>query len=88
MIEPNQILIYIVVTVLTSVTVIIGWQVYLILSEIRKMLSKANLMADGAVSMTQNIGKSFQNINGFSEGLKTVFGVFKSFKKKEKKTDE
>ncbi len=88
MLEPNQILLFIVVIVLTSITTIIGWQVYLILSEIRKMLSKFNTMADGVVSMTQNIGKSFQNINGFSEGIKTVFGVFKTFKKKDKKTDE
>lgn len=89
MIEPTQILLFIVVVVLTSLTVIIGWQIFQILSEIRKMLSKFNLMANGAVNMTQSIGKSFQNLNGFSDGLKAVLGVLKVFKKKDKeKKDE
>ncbi len=83
MIEPTQILLFIVVVVLTSLTVIIGWQIFLILSEIRKMLSKFNTMADGAVTMTQNLGKSFQNLHGFSDGLKAVFGVLKVFNKKD-----
>lgn len=82
MIEPNQILLYIVIVVLTAITAAIGWQIFLILSEMRKMLSKFNLMADGAVSVTQNIGRSLRSINGFSDGLKTAFGVFKVFKKK------
>lgn len=83
MIEPTQILLFVVVVVLTSLTVIIGWQIYLIFSEIRKMLSKFNLMADGAVNMTQSLGRSFQNLNGFSDGLKTVLRAFKIFKKKD-----
>lgn len=80
MIEPTQILLIVVVIVLTSLTVIIGWQIFQILMEIRKMLSKFNLMADGAVNMTQSIGKSLHNLNGFSDGLKAAFGVFKVFK--------
>lgn len=87
MIEINQILLYIVVLVLTTITAIIGWQIFLILSEMRKMFSKFNLMADGAVSMTQNIGKSLRSINGFSDGLKTALGVFKVFKKKDSSQD-
>ncbi len=83
MIEPTQILLFVVVIVLTSLTVIIGWQIYQILCEIRKMLSKFNTMADGAVQMTQSLAHSFQNLNGFSDGLKAVFGIFKFFKKKE-----
>lgn len=87
MIEPTQILIFVVVVVLTSLTVVIGWQIFQILAEIRKMLSKFNVMADGAVNMTQNLGKSFQNLNGFSDGLKAVLGMFKFFKKKENKSE-
>lgn len=83
MIEPNQILLFIVVVVLTTITVLIGWQIFQILSEIRKMLSKFNLMANGAVNMTQNLGRSFQNLHGFSDGLKAVLGVLKVFHKKD-----
>lgn len=88
MIEPNQILLFIVVVVLTSITVLIGWQIFQILSEIRKMLSKFNLMANGAVNMTQNLGRSFQNLHGFSDGLKAVLGVLRVFKKSEKENKD
>lgn len=87
MVEPTQILLFVVVILLTSITVIIGWQIFKILSEIRKMLSKFNMMADGAVNMTQSLGRSFHNLNGFSEGLKAIFGIFKVFKKKEAKDE-
>lgn len=88
MIEPTQILLFFVVIILTSLTVAIGWQIFKILSEIRKMLSKFNNIADGAVKMTQNLGHSFDNLSGFSEGLKAVLGIFNIFKKKDKKKDE
>ncbi len=83
MIDPNQILLFIVVVILTTITVLIGWQIFQILSEIRKMLSKFNLVANGAVNMTQNLGKSFQNFHGFSDGLKAVLGVLKVFNRKD-----
>ena len=87
MIEPTQILLFIVIVVLTSLSVIIGWQIYQILSEIRKMLSKFNLMANGAVNMTQSIGNSFHNLYGFSDGLKAILSIFKVFKRRDKKNE-
>lgn len=83
MIEPTQILLFIVVVVLTTLTCVIGWQIYLILSEIKKMLSKFNLMADNAVNLTSHISNSLRNISGFSDGLRAVLKLFKVFKKKE-----
>ena len=88
MIEPTQILLIAVVIILTILMVIIGWQIFQILSEIRKMLSKFNTMVEGAVSMTGNLGKSFENLSGFSEGMKAVFSIFRLFRKKEKKDEE
>lgn len=84
MIEPAQILLFAVIITLTILMVFIGWQFFQILSEVRKMLMKFNIMADSAVSVSSNIGKSFQNINGFSEGMKSVLGLFKVFKRKSK----
>lgn len=85
MTEPVQILLFAVVIILTILMVIIGWQIFLIFSEIRKMLIKFNTMTDSAVSLTGNIGKSLQNLSGFTEGLKAVFGIFRFFKKKGEK---
>ena len=82
MIDPTQILLFAVIIVLTIMMVVIGWQIFQILSEIRKIFMKMNLMTDQAVSLTGNLGKSIQNLSGFSEGMKAVFGVFRIFKKK------
>ncbi|MCL4339038.1 hypothetical protein M1271_05100 [Patescibacteria group bacterium] len=87
MIDPTQILLFLVVIVLTAIVVLIGWQIFSILSEIRKMLSKVNMMVDGAVSISGNIGKSFKDLSGFSEGVKTVLGFLKIFKRKGKKDE-
>ncbi len=87
MIDPTQILLFSVVIILTAIVVLIGWQIFSILSEIRKMLSKVNMMVDGAVSISGNIGKSFKDLSGFSEGVKTVLGFLKIFKRKGKKDE-
>lgn len=86
MIEPTQILLFAVVTVLTIVLVFIGWQIFSILGEIRKMLVKFNTMVDGAVTISGNVGKSFEKLSGVSEGVNAVFSLFRMFgAKKEKK---
>ncbi|MBM3282753.1 hypothetical protein FJY90_00730 [Candidatus Gottesmanbacteria bacterium] len=87
MIEPINVLLFAVVVILTILMVVIGWQIYLILGEVRKMMMKFNTIADGAVSFTGNISKSFHNLTGFSDGLKTVLGLFRVFKKEHKKDE-
>lgn len=84
MIEPTQILLFSVVVILTVIMTLIGWQIFQIFSEIRKMLVKFNTMIDGAVTLSGNLGKSFKDLSGFSEGVKTVLGFLQIFKKKGK----
>ena len=88
MTETTQVLLFSVVIILTIMMVVIGWQIVLILIEVKKMLTKFNTMAEGADSITGNLSKSVQNITGFSEGLKSAFGIFKLFRKKEEKGEE
>lgn len=88
MIEPAQILLFAVVVILTVLMVIIGWQIYLILGEIRKMMLKFNTVVDDTVTLSGNLGKSFQSLGGFSQGLKAILGIFRLFKKKEKKDEQ
>ena len=87
MIDATQVLLFIVVITLTTLTVIIGWQIFQILSEIRKMLIKFNTIVDNGVTLSGSLGKSFQNLTGFTEGLRAVFGIFRLFSKKEKKDE-
>lgn len=49
---------------------------------------KFNTMVDGAVTVTGNVGKSFEKLSGFGEGVSAVFSLFKLFGgKKEKKRE-
>ena len=87
MLEPTQVLLFTVVTVLTIVMVLIGWQIFQILSEIKKMLEKFNQVVSGAVTITTDVGKSVKNISGFSEGFKAAFSLLKHFKKKDRENE-
>lgn len=50
---------------------------------------KFNTMVDGAVNLTGNMGKSFEKLSGFGEGVSAVFSLLKVFSgKKEKKRDD
>lgn len=86
--ESTQILLFAVISVLTIVMVVIGYQVFMILGEIRKMLGKFNKMVDSTVNMSTSLSKSLTNINGFTQGVKTVMGIFNVFRKKDKNGED
>lgn len=82
MIDTTQILLFTVVTALTILLVILGIQIFFILREIRRMLEKVNKMFDDATVVTGSISRSFHEISGFGEGIKTVLRIFGRFGKK------
>ncbi len=86
--ESTQILLFAVISVLTIIMVVIGYQVFMILGEIRKMLQKFNKVVDSTVNMSTSLSKSLTNINGFTEGVKTVMGIFNVFRKKDKSGED
>jgi len=86
--EYIQILLFIAISALTVIFVLIGWEVFKIFSEIRKMMVKFNFMIDKASDMTNSLGKSLKNISGFSEGLKAVLNIFALFNKKKETQNE
>lgn len=81
MIDSVQILLFFVITTLTILLVIIGWQIFQILIEVRKMLIKFNTIIDNSINISGNISKSIQDISGFAEGFKAVFSIINFFKK-------
>ena len=87
MIEPIQILLFTVIIVLTVLVVVIGWQIYQILVEMRKMLTKFNLMAQGAVDVTSRVNASLNSLSGVSEGIRTAMSLLRIFSKKEHHTE-
>lgn len=88
MIESTQILLFAVVITLTVMLVIIGWQIQKILSEIYKIIAKFNTGIDQASVVAKKIGRSFESLSGFSEGVKTVLGIIHFFTKGKKKDEE
>ncbi len=85
MIDTTQILLFTVVTALTILLIVIGIQVVFILREVRKMFEKMNKMMEDATMVTGSIGRSFNEISGFTTGLKGVLKIFSIFAKKEDK---
>ena len=81
MTESYQILLFFVIIILTVGLIAIGYQIFQILSEVRKMLTKSNLIMDNAVSVSGSFTDSIKNINGFTSGLKSVFNLFSFFQK-------
>lgn len=88
MIEPTQVLLFAVVVTLTILMVIIGWQIFHILFEIRKVLKRVNIMVGDVSAAANKVGNSLSNIQGFTEGLRAVTGVVKFLKSKDKYTKE
>lgn len=88
MIDPTQILLFAVVITLTILLVIIGWQIYKILAEIYKIVARFNAMIDDASTVAKNLGKSLENISGFSEGLKIILSIIHLLSKKKGGKDE
>lgn len=84
MIDPIQILLSSVIIILTILSLVIGWQLFNLLSETNKMIAKINSMLDGISLIPENVGRSLKGLGGFSQGLKAVLGILRLFKKGEK----
>lgn len=80
--EPTQILLVIVVTVLTIVLTVIGIQVAMILSEVKKSAEKVNKMLDDATTVAGTVSRSVTGMSGLIDGLKTGLSVVSWFGKK------
>jgi hypothetical protein len=79
MIDPMQVFLFTVITILTVMLVLNGWQLLQVLIETRMMLKKFNTMADNALLASGQIEKSLENLSGVSEGVKAVFSLIKLF---------
>jgi len=77
MIDSVQILLTVVVTTLTVLLVIIGVQVFLILKEVKKTLSRANKILDDIEVLTNSVSKPIEEAAHFFSGLKKGTDVIK-----------
>lgn len=91
MVDPTQVLLIIVITVLSVVLVFIGVQVFLILREFQQSIKKVNKMLDDAGMVSEAIAKPIasisENITGAS-GIMGLLGWLMRRKKEKAKKEE
>lgn len=73
--EPTQILLAVVVTVLTGLLVFVGTQVFFILREMQKTLQKLNKILDDAGIVADTVVKPIIGVANFVEGIKGIKGI-------------
>lgn len=70
--DPTQILLFSVVTVLTVLLVAVGFQVFRILAEAKKALEKINRVLEDATFVSSSVAKPVAGISNFMESIKSI----------------
>jgi len=78
----NQILLFLVVTVLATLLSLVGIQVIHILKELRETAKKTNKILDDFQSISSSIAKPIVGISGFITGLRSGTDLINLFLKK------
>lgn len=71
MIDPAQTALFVVIIILTVLLVILGIQVFFILRELRKTLTKVNKVLDDTSLITESVSKPIASLSTLTMGLKT-----------------
>lgn len=77
----NQILLFIVVSVLTVVLTIAGIEVIHILREFKETVKKTNRILDDTQMITSSVAKPISGVSGFLMGIKSGADVINLFLK-------
>lgn len=71
MFEPAQILLFVVIIILTILLLVLGIQVFFILKDLRKTISKANRVLDNTEQITESVSTPLSSFSSVLMGLKT-----------------
>lgn len=71
MVDPAQTALFLVIIVLTVLLVGLGIQVFFILSELRKTVSKANKVLDDTGQITESVSRPISSLSSLAMGIKT-----------------
>jgi len=80
--DPVQIVIVFVSVTLTTIIAILSIQVWNILKEFRITIQKINKILDDTGSMTGNASQTVEGITGALAGMKGIFSIISSFRKR------
>lgn len=71
MIDPAQTALFLIIIVLAILLVVLGIQVFYILRELRKTISKANKVLDDTGVITESVSKPVSSLSTLISGIKT-----------------
>lgn len=69
-------------SVTTIFLIIVGVQVFLLLRELRDVMRRANNIIEGFERVGMGVESGFNEVVGFFSGVKSVFKILDTFKKK------
>ena len=73
--EPVQVLLFTVVSILTGLLLAVGIQVFIILHEVKKTLSRVNRILERAENISDAVARPVQGITSFMENVKGIKDV-------------
>jgi uncharacterized protein YoxC len=79
--DAAQITLFVVIVVLAVLFLILGIQVFFILREFRKTVSKANKVLDNTNVITESVSSPISSLSSLVSGIKTGASVINIFKK-------
>lgn len=89
--DTAQTLLLIVVVVLTSLLLLLGIQVYFILRELRRTVTKANKVLDAAGVITESVSGPIASLSSLVTGFKTgafIASLLNKHKKQKEKNED
>lgn len=88
MIDTAQIILLVVVVILTILLVLLGTQVFFILRELRRTVSKANKVLDHTGAITQSVSGPISSLSNLATGIKAGALVARILRGKGKKINK
>ena len=92
MVDPAQIVLFLVIIVLTTLLVALGIQVFFILRELRRAVAKANKILEDTGVITESVSTPLATLSSLMMGVKTGISAANLLKKVtkigEKKNDD
>jgi hypothetical protein len=85
MVDSFQILLFVVIIALTSVVTLVGFQIFLILREVQRLVRTTNEVVEDAKTVTGAAAESLQQLTGSLSSIGGLFGFFEDLRRWRKK---
>ena len=73
--DTTQLLLTVVLTVTTVLLIVVGIQLFFVLKELRKTLTRVNSIIDNFEKIGSSLESNFTEFMGFFSGVKTLFKI-------------